>query len=425
MLINRTKKQSLKKHLIALGFGMCSTALSAGVDIDYHIDGFLTAGFGVLTGGQVFAQQLDVNTLEFQILSGLPPLYDTVLVRPSIYNYNGKIDLQEPAILGLNARVDINDKYSFVLQVTGTGNEEFSADYEWAFFEYRLDDNWDFRFGRLRIPLFMFSDTLEVGYTYPWVTPPAEIYQLVNFTSYSGAEMVYENNILGQDLRASLYYGSFAKTDTAAGVTGTFSVRQILAGYINFGNQDIQARAGYIEALLLSVVPTPGLTSIIEAYTTIYGAPDVLPGYEFNNARAHFADVGITIDKNNWLFLAEVVQQGTNTPQFKTVRGWYTTLGYSICGDWLPYVGFAEMKTLDKTSRLYGGPLGAAINPLVSLINTDQKTITMGLRWDVFTNTDFKLQVERIDPVHGTPGLYSVNPHQADYLIRGTVDMVF
>jgi len=414
-----------RKRILAACLCVSSSAVLADSNMEYHIDGFLTAGFGVLTGGQVFTQQLDANTLESQILAGLPPLYDTVLARPSIYGYNGKLDLQQPSIIGVNGRLDINDEYSVLLQITGLGATDFEANVEWAFLEYKPNQNWDFRFGRMRIPLFMFSDTVNVGYTYPWVSPPNEIYQFVGFSTYSAAEMVYENELWGQNLRATLYYGVFSTSNISVGFSGTFTAKQLFGGYFTYGNPDIYFRMQYGEGYLQDVLPTPALATIIQAYTTIYGAPDVASGYEYNNTRAYFEEIGINIDKGHWVFLAEVVKQGTNSPQFKTTLEMYATLGYKIYEDWLPFVGFAQEKTLDKATRIYGGLLGEALNPLLAQVNTDQKTVTLGMRWDVFTNTDLKLQVERIDPTHGTMGTYSVNPNQADYLIRGTVDTVF
>ena len=270
----------------------------------------------------------------------------------------------------------------------------------------------------------MLSDTLEVGYTYPWVTPPEEIYQLVNFTSYSGAELIYNGQFLNQDLRASVFYGGITITTTAAGLTGTYEVKQIIAAYFNYGNPDIQLRVGYAEGYLESVTPTPPIVPIIEAYATIYGEPDVISDYAYQSIKAHFVDIGLQVNKYNWILLAEAVQQGVNSAGIKTIRGMYGTVGYRI-NNWTPFVGAASDKTLDKDHRVYQGPLGVALNPTLALINTDQKTLMAGLRWDVIPGTDFKIQVNRIRADHGTNGNFNTDPKEAVYLIRGTVDVLF
>ena len=141
----------MKTYLHIFGACLCmgSTAVAAGSKVDFHIDGFITAGFGVLTGTQVDIQQIDAATLETRIGLGEPPLYDTVLVRPTLYGYDGKMDFQIPAIVGVSGKLDFFDHYSAVLQITALGANEFDAEIEWGFLEYRMNPNWDFRFGRL------------------------------------------------------------------------------------------------------------------------------------------------------------------------------------------------------------------------------------------------------------------------------------
>ena len=48
----------------------------------------------------------------------------------------------------------------------------------WAFVSYRPDDEWLFRIGKLRQPLFLKSQNLEVGASYDSMRQPVEIYSL-------------------------------------------------------------------------------------------------------------------------------------------------------------------------------------------------------------------------------------------------------
>ena len=146
------------------------------------------------------------------------------------------MDFQQSAIAGINGKVDF-DHYSAVLQITALGANEFNAQIEWGFLEYRANPSWDFRMGRLRLPLYMFSDTLEVGYTFPWVTPPAEVYSLVPFSNYSGAEVVYEDQVFNHNLRASLFYGSSTGATVTRLISGDITLKQILGTYLTYGDR--------------------------------------------------------------------------------------------------------------------------------------------------------------------------------------------
>ena len=136
-------------------------------------------------------------------------------------------------------------------------------------------------------------------------------------------------------------------------------------------------------------------------------------------------DAGLQVHKNNWLLLGEIVQQGTNSVSVNKSRAWYGTLGYKLFTDWMPFFGYAQQVTLNKSDRMYNGPFGIAINPTVSQISTDQSTWTLGLRWDIIDGTDVKLQVDRTTALHGTAGLFNTNPLEPVYFVRGTVDLVF
>ena len=133
-----------KKCILATYLSLCTTTVFAGPNLNYHIDGFMTAGFGVLTGTQVDTLQIDAASLATRIGLGEPPLYDTVLVRPNYYGYDGKMDFQLPAIIGVNGSVDFLDNYTAAIQINALGANEFDAQIEWGFLKYKFNDNWAF-----------------------------------------------------------------------------------------------------------------------------------------------------------------------------------------------------------------------------------------------------------------------------------------
>lgn len=47
------------------------------------------------------------------------------------------------------------------------------------------------RAGRLRSPVYMYSESLDVGFSYPWLRLPDEVYSQVQLTNYEGADVVY------------------------------------------------------------------------------------------------------------------------------------------------------------------------------------------------------------------------------------------
>jgi len=83
------------------------------------------------------------------------------------------------AIVGLQFDFTINDKTNAVLQLTANGighkgdnDRPGNVSAEWAYLGYNLSDSVTVRAGRLRLPFYMTSEYLEVGYAYPWASPP-------------------------------------------------------------------------------------------------------------------------------------------------------------------------------------------------------------------------------------------------------------
>ena len=196
---------------------------------------------------------------------------------------------------------------------------------------------------------------------------------MVPFSNYSGAELVYDGKFLSQDVRASLFYGSLTGTSTTRGSTGIITLKQILGGYLTYGAPDCQLRLEYAEGNSTSVT-LPAFVPLIDAYATVYGKPDIISDYSYQNVKAYFVDAGIQYTKNDWLILAEIVQLGTNSIAINKSRAWYGTIGHKFFTNWMPFIGYSQLTTLNKSDRVYTGPLGVAINPTVAQISSDQQT---------------------------------------------------
>lgn len=69
-----------------------------------------------------------------------------------------------------------------------TANDQrYQATVSWAFLSYRLSNEWLFRFGKQRIPLYLNSENYDVGATYDFVRLPQEMYSIVPSNDAVGA----------------------------------------------------------------------------------------------------------------------------------------------------------------------------------------------------------------------------------------------
>ncbi|WP_354624723.1 hypothetical protein [Psychromonas sp. MME2] len=110
-------------------------------------------------------------------------------------SYNGatsSADFSQDSKMGFQGSFNINNQTQAVLQLLMKGEDDWDVKAEWAYLSYRLDNGVKVRGGKLRVPLFMYSDYLDVGYAQPFARPPKEVYDHVIFTSYTGGDIAYD-----------------------------------------------------------------------------------------------------------------------------------------------------------------------------------------------------------------------------------------
>ena len=126
----------------------------------------------------------------------------------SFLGYDDTVDFSNQSLFALQVSGDIGEKFSATAQVLARGNEDYSPEFEWAYLNYEINDNWSAQAGRLRLPLFSYSDSLDVAYSYHWVTAPSTVYN-VPFNNIDGLKIVNTTSFNNWDLNTSLSVGQY------------------------------------------------------------------------------------------------------------------------------------------------------------------------------------------------------------------------
>jgi hypothetical protein len=155
---------------------------------------------------------------------------------------NADFESQSRAAVQLEMR--IADDTRFVTQLLAEGPQGWNAHAEWAFLAHDLTEDITVRAGRLRIPLFLYSETLDVGYTQPWVETPTEMYGLLSFSSYEGVDARFRFETLGADWSFQPFFG-YAHLNESESVSSD-SYGDEMHGFDLTANwDDLTARIGY------------------------------------------------------------------------------------------------------------------------------------------------------------------------------------
>jgi hypothetical protein len=293
------------------------------------------------------------------------------------------------SLAGIQIGAQLSQKLSFTTQIVGAYNQKFNAQATWAFVKYDLNPNVSFTAGRFRQPMYLYSDTYQVGSTYPWVNPPVEVYSMIPWYNLNGAMVTLSHPFDGEWTAASKsYYGmAKSKVNFPLGISN-LTAKNVIGEQLSVTNNILTLQASYMHADY-SIGTIPQLIPYGPDNDTVPTTP------------ASFLGLGGKLDYKHFLVISEVGERkvgGQAGKQMPAYLGGYTTFGYQY-HKWLPSITFAALKTTNKDKVL--DPPGFKTNPMI----TSQNSITAGLKYSINDNMDVKGSVERVY-THGGYGMF-------------------
>ena len=284
--------------------------------------------------------------------------------------------------LGLQLTTNLTSQLSVVVQVLSQYQYDrtFRPDLEWANVKFQVTPDFDVRAGRIAIPTYLYSDSLNVGYTLPFVRIPIEIYSQLPSTHSDGVDGSYRFHLGNAINTVQAYVG---RSDLTLPDNGRYTV------------SDLHGLADTFEY--------EALTVHLSYQTLIYDIDDA--GLVVHRNPQRIAGIGAIYDAGNWFAAGEWIRSPDD--QLGLYYGWYAMGGYRI-NKFTPYASVA---------RAYPSRHGQTeLPPFI-----DQNTATVGGRWDFMKNTDLKVQFDHTE-LHGGLNAYFDN-QRPGFNQRGTVNL--
>lgn len=290
------------------------------------------------------------------------------------------LGFENDSVYGVNIRTKLNDKVSGAAQLLATAYDStFNVEVEWAYVSYNFTKSTNIRAGMLNLSTFLISDYTNVGYLYPWIRTPVEVYENNPLKNFLGVEWLNISRFgKNTKLTTQLFMGSaqVEKNGLLFRATDGYGINlQLDVPHVTF-------RIGAISPTiqLEQTDPSTGITS------------DLLD----LNDRGYMYTAGILVDWKNFILYTESVEtdtEGQTQAIFPNQKGNYVTLGYQM-GKYLPHVTIGSSEGELYTGTLPTGILGAA-KPIT------QDSITYGLRYNVDNNVALKVEYQIIDLTAG------------------------
>lgn len=125
---------------------------------------------------------------------------------PNLGRYDDQFDLGQESKMGLQLSANVTDEMRATMQVMSRANNNYDPQVEWLFMNYAIRDDLELQAGRLRVPVYYYSEYMDVGYAYPWIRVPADAYSL-DLTTFNGLQLNYRTNMGALDISTALFTG--------------------------------------------------------------------------------------------------------------------------------------------------------------------------------------------------------------------------
>lgn len=336
-----------------------------------------------------------------------------------LYGFDEDINFATGSLFALQVSGDINDKMTATAQLIARGDDDFSVDFEWAYLTYQATDDLSISAGRFRVPIFRYSSSLDVGYSYHWIAPPQSVYA-VAFNNIDGVRLDYNNYVGDFEYSLQAVVGNFEAIDPQTGGLSIGDNTYVLTGEVSYNS--VKARLVYGASNKLDAVQA----NLSAAINQISAGSEAFEDFLLiNDDRGTFTGFGLEYDNFNYFISGEYTITKINDSYFADEDVYYITAGARF-GKWTPSVTYENANNvtplkgtqfLDQFPDQFVPVITGGLVGLQSSFRRDEQTYTATIRYDVKANIALKADITRFDS--------DVTDNDDATLLRFAVNYVF
>jgi hypothetical protein len=310
---------------------------------------------------------------------------------------------------------------------------------DWAFAAWRPAPDWTLRVGRTSPDLFLLADYRNVDFAFPWVRPNVEVYGFIALQSLDGLDLAHrwQNDATHWTAKLNLGQSRVMHSSQGQAPDGSrlpgpdLSNKDGLIATLAREENGLTLKATYAQ-MRSSITISPQVISLRQGLLQLAaaGVAGVSPeaqaladALKLDDVHIRYAALGAQYEAGPWQLMAELskIDMGPRSPGGQ--RG-YVSAAYRQ-GSLTPYVMLGRA-TPQNAVAAAPTQWGAALTPLIgaqaaaaveqlggaaAAANNrgrfDQRSTSVGLRWDVSERAALKLQLDRFRIAAGGAGAWS------------------
>nr|WP_283786352.1 porin [Bermanella sp. WJH001]MDJ1536937.1 porin [Bermanella sp. WJH001] len=329
-------------------------------------------------------------------------------------------NLQESKV-GLQWSADLDDGMRFVGQTVARGDSAngFVLAYDWAYFDFNVGDSGKLKVGRLRIPFYKYSDYLDVGYAYHWVTPPKSMYTL-SFSNMDGIGYQQNFNTGGMDHSVNAVLGRYQGTLQIGGVPSPGNLENLVAVNYSATMGDHEFYIAYAQAD--TYIESASATTL----STLASDPNEVL---INGDKGSFVGVGYKGSFGSVGVFAEASQVKVDNSIIQDSMGSYFGASYNM-GEITYHVTYEMTDSEGKTFTGVSAPAEAGLNSAAKALGNrssegTSNTITLGARKDIGISSAVKIDLSSYTEDRFQDASATDESEQKALLLRIAVETMF
>lgn len=333
------------------------------------------------------------------------------------FNYDDNIDFKQQTLLGLQASYKFTPRISLTTQFIAQTGDQKESRVEWLYLTYSPTSDLQFKLGRQRTPFFNYSDTIDVGFAYPWINLPQQVYTSYFFSYFDGllASYQWDHKYFTSSLEA--YWGKFNDDIYIANQVVEADVDDFhgIIGNINYNNWAL--RTSFHEGSANVNLPQlSNFQAILNQQGFIESANSLKA-----DGKASFYQISINYENIDYFLRSELTKVNADFLIVPDMESAFISIGYNF----LSYVTYL---TFAITDHKYGEPaneIPLGISPEIDVLgqgyqatfnnlpNDSSKSVSIGARWDFKTNLAFKTEITRILGKDNKRSFFDIKNNQA------------
>lgn len=315
----------------------------------------------------------------------------------TLYQYSDNLTFEPDSVFALQARVDIDEKLSATVQLLAQGDQSFDVKMEWAFLTYHFDNDLWVNAGRLRIPLYLNSEFVDVGYTYHWLEPPQSVYGASPFNTLNGISLNHTRFIGNWDIHLQFTFGQDSDIEAVLGQTEiSGDIEDMVAVNAEFEYNWFSARVSHLSTR--ATFSEPNLTALYDMLIA-NGLEQLADNLAIDGDVASFSTAGIGMHWQKAFIEAEIVKRGQDESPVPDSTYGYISLGYRI-GQFTPHVTYEKSSSKIVSNAVSLAPteeLRAVAQNILDASLEDRSAFKIGVRYDFHPSAAFKVEYTNFD----------------------------